>query len=169
MKKIVKLALFLGCVAAISGLILGFVYSFTEPIIEERTAEAEKASLEVMYPGAEFNTIDYTDESKTIIGVYEAVGKGYVFKATTTGYNSSTPIICMISISNDGVLENVVVLQQQETKGFGSKCFEEENIQNLYIGKTSSDKIDTISSATFTSEAMQKIIAKSFEAYEKVK
>jgi len=169
MKKTIKLALFLGIVAAISGLILGFVNSLTEPIIEERSLAAEKANLELMYPGAEFKTVDYTDEDGTILGVYKVEGKGYIFKATGTGYNSSTPIICLIGIGEDGKVSNVVALQQQETNGFGSKCFEEENIQKLYIGKDSGDSVDMMAGATFTSTAMKDMITKAFEAYEKVK
>lgn len=169
MKKTIKLALFLGIVAAISGLILGFVNSLTEPVIQERSLVAEKANLELMYPGAEFKQVNYTDESGTILGVYEAVGEGYIFKATGTGYNSSNPIICLIGITKDGAIDNVVPLQQQETNGFGARCFEQSNIDNLYVGAKSADEVDMLSGATLTSTAMKNMITKSFEAYEKIK
>ncbi len=169
MKKTIKLALFLGIVAALSGLILGFVNSLTEPIIQERAVASEKANLELMYPGADFKIIEYNDESGTVIGAYEVTGKGYIFKATATGYNSSTPIIALVGITNDGKIDNVVALQQQETNGFGSRCFEESNIKSLYIGAQSEADVDMLAGASFTSTAMKEIMAKSFEAYKKVK
>ena len=62
MNKTIKLAVFLGIVAAISGLLLGFVNSITEPIIEAKALEAEKANLEIMYPNGEFDVANYKDE-----------------------------------------------------------------------------------------------------------
>jgi len=169
MKKTIKLALFLGIVAAISGLVLGFVNSLTEPIISGRSIVAEKANLELLYPDTEFKSIDFKDETGTVVGAYEAVGKGYIFKATGTGYNSSNPIVCLVAISNDGKVENVVALEQQETNGFGARCFESGNIQNLYVGRSSGNDVDMLAGATFTSTAMKNIITKSLETYADIK
>ena len=58
MNKIIKLVVFLGVVSAISGLLLGFVNDITAPIIEKNANAAEYATLEVMYPGAEYSKLD---------------------------------------------------------------------------------------------------------------
>ena len=62
MNKIVKLVLFLGIVSAVSGLLLGFVNDLTAPIIEKNANAAEYATLEVMYPGAEYEKLDITND-----------------------------------------------------------------------------------------------------------
>lgn len=169
MKKTLKLALFLGVVAAISGLLLGLVNDITAPVIAENALKAEKANLEIMYPGSEFEPIDYVDNDGVVSGIYSVDGKNYIFKASATGYNSSTPIIVLVGLNKDGKIDKVVALQQQETNGFGSRCFETENIKSLYIGKTNANEVDMLAGATFTSTAMKTIMANVFEAYEAIK
>ena len=51
MKKTIKLVLFLAIVSAISGLSIGYVNSFTEPVIKENAIAAEMKNLEVIFPG----------------------------------------------------------------------------------------------------------------------
>ena len=169
MNKTIKLAVFLGVVAAISGLLLGFVNSITEPIIEAKALEEEKANLELMYPNGEFEVVNYSDDDDVIISVYKANGTDYVFKATAIGYNSSTPIIALVGVDSKGAITNVVTLQQQETNGIGSKVFESENINNLYVGKDNINDIDMLSGATFTSTAMKTIMTNVFEALGEMK
>lgn len=169
MNKTIKLAVFLGVVAAISGLLLGFVNSITEPIIEAKAIEEEKANLEIMYPNGKFEIVSYKDEDNVIISAYKANGSDYVFKATAVGYNSSTPIIALVGVDSKGAITNVVALQQQETNGIGSKVFDQENINNLYVGKNNIDDIDTFSGATFTSSAMKTIMTNVFEALGEIK
>lgn len=169
MNKTLKLVLFLAIVSAISGLSIGIVNSFTTPIINENAIAAEKKNLEVIYPGGKFTAIDYSDSEGIVIGAYKVEGQGYIFKTTATGYNSSTPIIILIGMDNDGTITNVIDLQQAETSNIGSRCFEEDNIKSLYIGKTIDEEPDMYTGATFTSTAMKTMIIKAQEAYGKVK
>ncbi len=169
MKKTIRLAAFLGVVAAISGLLLGFVNSITEPIIEAKALEEEKANLQIMYPNGEFEIVDYNDADGVVISVFKANGTDYVFKATATGYNSSTPIIALVGIDSKGTITNVIALQQQETNGIGTKVFDKENINSLYVGKATIDDIDMLSGATFTSSAMKTIMTNVFEALSEIK
>jgi len=169
MKKTIKLVVFLAIVSALSGLCIGLVNSITEPIINENKIAAEKVNLEKMYPGAEFKSLDYSDEDGVIIGAYEVVSKGYIFKGKATGFNSSIDIIVLVGMDKNGTITNVIALQQSETKGFGSKCFDANNINNLYIGKKVNEEVDILSGATYTSNAMKEIMAKAQEAYGKVK
>ena len=169
MNKTFKLALFLGVVAAISGLVLGFVNSVTAPVIEANAIKAEKANLEVMYPGADFKILDYADSDGIITGAYKVNGSSFIFKGTATGYNSSTPIIVLVGITKDGKVDKLVALQQQETSNFGARCFEADNVKKLYLNKTSAEEVDMLAGATFTSTAMKNILTEAFEAYGKVK
>ena len=169
MKKTVQLVLFLAIISFISGLSIGVINSFTEPVIEANAIKAENKNLELIFPGANFEAKDYVDDDGVIIGVYEVENTGYVFKATATGYNSSTPIICLIGMDNDGTIVNVVALEQQETSGVGSKCFETNNIEKLYMNKKLNENIDSITGATFTSNAMGKMITSAWKAYENIK
>ena len=167
--KTFKITLFLAIVACLSGLSIGLVNSFTSPIIEQNAIAAEKQNLELIFPNGDFTSIDYKDDDGVITGVYKVSDKGFVFKATAKGYNASNPIVTLIGMDSDGVIVNVVALEEQETKGVGTKCFEEENVQSLYIGKTLDQQVDGVTGATFTSEAMKTMIAKAQEAFREVK
>lgn len=159
MKKALLLVLFLGVVSAISGLCVGYVNSITEPIIQEKLIAAEKENLEMMFPGAEFAALDMSDDAGYVQGVYEVAGQGYAVKIQTTGYNSSTPIIALVGFDSNGTITGVMALQQQETDGFGSKVFKEENISSLFVGKGIDQTTDLLSGATVTSTAMQNAIS----------
>ena len=153
MKKILKLVLFLGIVSAVSGLLLGFVNSITDPLIKEAAVKAEKANLEIMYPGAEFepageNLVDGT----TILGIYEAKNNGYIFKLWGKGYASSG-ITVLAGFDYDGTLQKIVALEQQETNGFGSKVFDQ--LESLYVGSALGDEPNMLAGATVTSNAMK--------------
>ena len=77
----------------------------------------------------------------------------------TTGFNSGTPIILLVGFNNEGAIDDLVCLQAQETEGFGSRVFEAENIQKLFVGKTLDQQTDILAGATVTSSACQKAIA----------
>ena len=126
-------------------------------------------NLELIFPNGNFTAVDYTDDDGVITGVYKVADKGFVFKASAKGYNASNPIVTLIGMDTEGVIVNVVALEEQETKGVGTKCFEEENVQKLYIGKTLDQQVDGITGATFTSEAMKTMIGKAQEAFREVK
>ena len=156
MGKIIKLALFLAVVAGISGAALSAVYEVTNPIIQEAKIAAEKENLVKIYASATFEAKE-TDlsEYKTIAGVYEAVGQGYVYKCSVVGYGgASAPIEFLIALDNDGTYKGYVVLScTGETKGFGDKV-SLPDFANSIIGKNIGDSIDTISGATISSKAV---------------
>ncbi len=152
MKKIAYLACFLAIISAVAGGALAFVNSLTAPVIQEMSIAAEKENLELIFPGASFVEMDYTDESGLIQGVYEAEGKGYVFKVEAYGY-SSTPIQYMIAFDSEGKTVGFTVLSHQETSGFGSRVFE-DGYTNEVLSRTSADAYPLLSGATVTSKAV---------------
>lgn len=159
MKKAIQLVLFLGIISLISGVAVGYVNGITEPIIQESLLASELTNLEAMYPGAEFTALEVSDDSGYVQGAYEVVGEGYAVKVETTGYNSSTPIIALVGFDSDGTISGLMAIQQQETDGFGTKCFDDANIDSLYVGKTLDESVDLLSGATVTSTALQNAIS----------
>lgn len=154
MKKIAYLACFLAVISAIAGGTLAAVNSLTAPIIEEMGISAEKANLELIFPGAAFKEVEYTDESGLVKGVYEAEGKGYIFKIETFGY-SSTPVMFLLAFDAEGKTVGFKALSHQETSGFGARVFEED-YTNQVLSKSSADSYDLLSGATVTSTAVVK-------------
>ena len=149
MKKSLYLAFFLAVICAIAGAALTAFNNITEPIIKEAAIAKEKANLELIYPGAEFAEVPFEDDTGLVEAVYEAKGKGYVFKCRGMGY-SSNGFTFMIAFNNDGHVGGYVVLEHQETSGFGARLFEQEHI-NTIMSLSSSDAFPTLSGATLTS------------------
>ena len=155
MKKILRLLGFLGMISALAGLSLGFVNGLVEPVIAENSRKAEEISLHAIFPDTQFQTIPYSDPDGIVEAVFHAEGKGYVVKTHAIGFNSSTEIVLLIGFDEDGNTVAMKPLQQQETNGFGSRNFQEENIEKLYLHKSMGDDIELLSGATFTSKAIR--------------
>lgn len=169
MLKILKLTLFLAVVAGLSGAALSSVNGVTAPLIQEQKIAKDKAGLEKIYAGAEFIPVENTDTSEypAIQAIYEAQGKGYIYKCSVTGYGgASTPIVYLIALDNDGTYKGYEVSDcSGETKGFGSKI-DEQPFKDGIIGKNIGDSIDTIAGATISSEAVVNGIEEATAHYE---
>lgn len=158
MKKNLHLFLFLAVVAAISGLLIGYVNSIVDPLIKANDVKAENQNLAKIFPDSTFTELTYDKSDGTVLKVYRAEGAGYVVKATAVGYNASDPLIVLIGFDNEGQTVAVIPLQMQETNGYGSRCFEENNIADLYLGRALNEDVGLLSGATLTSQAMKTAI-----------
>ncbi len=169
MKKMIISVLFLAFVSAIAGAAVTFFNDMTAPIIAVNAEREEQATLRKMYPDGEFTEISGYTESEEILAVYEVKGQGYIVKGTATGYNTSTPIIVLVGFDQNGVSTGMLPLQQQETSGYGSRCFETEFSVPAYSGKSSAEEVDMLSGASRTSEALKKIMEAAFTAVQEVR
>ncbi len=165
MKKTILLTVFLAVVAGLSGAALSLVNSITAPIIEEAAIAKEKENLVKIYADGEFVQVEADlSEYEGLAGVYEAKGKGYVYKCSVQGYGS-TPIVFLIALDNDGTYKGYEVIDcSSETSGFGSKVAEEPFISSVK-GKNIGDSIDVISGATISSSAVVDGISAATEHY----
>ncbi|MDY5251707.1 MAG: FMN-binding protein [Erysipelotrichaceae bacterium] len=156
MKKIAYLTCFLAIVCAVAGGALTMVNNMTAPIIDSMAIEAEKANLELIYPGAEFAEVENTDDTGLILGIYEASGKGYVYKLQNTGY-ASTPYQFLIAFNMDGTVGGYKMLSSNETSGFGARAWEAD-YTNSILALTSSDAFPLLSGATVTTTGVVEAI-----------
>lgn len=164
MKRALYLAFFLAVIGALSGALLSFTYSLTQPVIDQQMVKKEEANLIKIFPNADFKQVDFKGEKGSLIqGVYEATGEGYVFKIKSQGYKDN--IEYMIGISTDGKITGYEVLAIAETSGIGTKVAEAP-FKDSVVGKDVEDKIDTISGATVSSTAVIKGINEAVEYYE---
>lgn len=159
MNKTIKLLLFLGIISALSGLCIGFVNGFAEPIIEANDAKVLQASLNEIFPDCTFETLEVNDDSGYIDNVYKASNGGYIIETSGIGYNASSPISILIGFDETGKIVSIQTLSQQETNGYGSRCFEDSTIESAYLNRTLDEEVDMVSKATFTSTAMKNMIS----------
>lgn len=167
-------------ITLVAGLLLGFVYELTkEPIRLQKEKKVREACMAV-FPG---NGMDFKEEEYTLsdelleelknngvtIGtVYAAVDasgekKGYVVQTTSSeGYGGK--IVLYAGITVEGILNDISILQINETPGLGLQAgkvlvpqFHNKPATAFAYTKTGSQsdkEIDAISGATITTKAV---------------
>lgn len=182
MNKIIKNALILTAITLISGSLLGLVYEITkEPIaraqenakqeaykavladadsFEDMTVEEEKAAGPLVAAGYDADSITGVAVAK------DASGKeiGYVITVTShEGYGGDIEI--SVGILNDGTVKGIEMLSISETAGLGMKAkepefknqFQDKQVNMFFYtksGESGDDKIDALSGATITTNAV---------------
>lgn len=163
MKKIIHLTVFLALISALAGGILAYVNQITDPIIQEQKIAKVKASLEEIFPGAsEFKEVSFEDETGKVTNAYEAVGKGYAFAVSVTGYKDT--ISFLVGYDTTGKVVGFKVTYLNDTPGIGSRVGDAE-FANGVVGKNAGDDVDTLSGATVSSKAVVSGIEAAAAAY----
>ena len=162
MNKTIKLLLFLAITSGLSGIAIGSLNEVLKPIIEENDYKELLVNINEIFQDSDFEILNYT--ISTVKSVYRVEDKGYVVETTAIGYNNNTAIDILIGFDKEGTIIAIKTLAQQETNGYGSKCFEEANIEKNYLNKKIDEDVDMVSGATLTSNAMKKMINEAREA-----
>ncbi|MDD3340336.1 MAG: RnfABCDGE type electron transport complex subunit G [Lachnospiraceae bacterium] len=182
MKGIMKTTAILTIITLVAGIFLGTVYEITKEPIANEQARAKQDACKAVFEGADsFESVSqgdddlekYLDEngypSQSVNEVLEAKDAGgetlgYVFDVTTSeGYGGD--IQFTMGVQSDGTLNGISVLSISETAGLGMKAdtdafkdqFKDKNVEKFAYtktGETGDDKIDAISGATITTNAM---------------
>ena len=166
MNKTIKLLLFLGIISGLSGIAIGSLNDVLEPIIEENDYKTLLVNINEIFPDSDFEISDYEDS--VVKSIYKVKDKGYVVETSAIGYNNNSAIDILIGFDNEGTIIAIKTLSQQETNGYGSKCFEDSNIEKNYLNKTIDEDVDMVSGATLTSNAMKKMINSARDALKEL-
>lgn len=156
MKKNIKNLSVFVCICTIITVLLAITNSFTAPIIaQNQAASANKALLEVMPEGQDFETVDMTSFTlpQSVVEVYkETSGKGHVIKLVTAGYGNDMIIMCGVDIN--GVVTGAVCISSNETLG------KEKTYGQSFINKDAAgvDAVETIAGATKTTQAYKNAV-----------
>ena len=183
MDKIIKNTLILTVITVVSGLLLGLVYDITkEPIAIAQENTRQEAFRSVLPDAASFEEYEGYDAEKAGALLVEngydpdeisdaVTGKdaggeivGYVVNVIShEGYAGDIEI--SVGIASDGTVTGIEMLSISETAGLGMKAaeadfkdqFKDKSVQKFTYTKTGEDgddKIDAISGATITTNAV---------------
>ncbi len=156
MKKNLKNLFVFVCICTVITLLLATTNSITSPIIaKNQNASANKALLEVMPNGKGFEKVDISKFAlpSTVTEAYkETSNAGYVIKLVTAGYGPDMVIMC--GVDSNGIVTGAVCLSSNETLG------KEKTYGEAFANKDAAgvDSVDTIASATKTTEAYKNAI-----------
>lgn len=182
MNKIIKNTAVLTAITLVAGCLLGLVYEVTkEPIAvaqENAKQEAYRAVLADAENFVEYTDFDeaeaveiiseagYTDDVDEVVVAEDGSGKviGYVVSVTShDGYGGD--ISLSVGILNDGTVKGIEMLSISETAGLGMKAneaefkdqFKDKQVEKFAYtksGEEGDDKIDALSGATITTNAV---------------
>jgi Na+-translocating ferredoxin:NAD+ oxidoreductase subunit G len=166
-------------ISAVMAAALGFVYSVTKEPIEKANKAKEIQAIKEVLPS--FNN-DPTKEVKVIDGLtfypakHDGKPVGYAVK-TFTDKGFSGRFDLMVGFNPDGSIHNIVVLEQKETPGLGTKMKEpkfKDQFNKLNVGslqgkvlkvKKDGGTIDAITAATISSRAFCDGVQKAYNLF----
>ena len=170
-------------ITVVSGLLLGIVYDITkEPIAEAQENTKQEAFRAVLADASSFETMEDFDASEAlsileengytsdeITEIAEGVDDsgetvGYVINVTSReAYDGDLEV--SVGIATDGTVKGIEMLSISETAGLGMKAdeadfkdqFKDKKVEKFSYtksGESGDDKIDAISGATITTNAV---------------
>lgn len=183
MNKIIKNTLILTVITVISGLLLGVVYGITkEPIAAAQEKTKQDAYRAVLSDASEFAAYDgfNADDASALLAdngyssdAITEVAEGLDDSGETVGYVISVQsseaydgtLTLSVGIAADGTVKGVEMLDISETAGLGMKAdeaefkdqFKDKQVEKFSYtksGEAGDDKIDAISGATITTNAV---------------
>ena len=182
MNNIVKNTLILTAITVVSGLLLGVVYDITkEPIAQAQENTKQEAYRTVLSDASEFETVEFdADAAASLLSengytsdVITEIAEGMDAGGATVGYVISVQsseaydgsLSLSVGIASDGTVKGIEMLEISETAGLGMKAdeaefkdqFKDKSVQKFTYTKTGEDgddKIDAISGATITTNAV---------------
>ena len=166
--SVIKTALILFAITALSATLLAVLNSITAPLIAENSAKNQQEALKAVMDGTEnFEELAVTESmietaAKTgseINSLYAAKNgselSGYCAIITTSGYDSGLQIAAGVDL--DGKVTGVKIISSNETPGLGQNAAKPEFL-NQYIGVVKNgagdNEINAISGATMTSDGV---------------
>ncbi len=197
MNKIVKNTLILSAITIVAGCLLGLVYEITKaPIAQAQENAKQEAYKTVLADAAEFTVDETLDPAKAADALLEAGYSGdditeveeakdasgevmgYVITVTShEGYGGDIKI--SVAILSDGTVKGIEMLEISETAGLGMKADEDE-FKNQFkdkqvekfsytkSGEDGDDKIDALSGATITTNAVTNAVDSALVYFQNV-
>lgn len=169
MKNILRYGLTLMLICAIAAGVLAYTYENTQKVIELNKAKERDLLLRELLPEA-IEFVPSSNKPKSIdplvnineiyIGKRDGKEVGKVWEVSTKGYSSD--IVLLVAVNDDGVIEKVKVVSQQETPGLGTEVTK-DNFLGQFIGKKEPNlevkkNITPVSGATISSSAVVRAI-----------
>ena len=164
--SVLKPAVVLVVICAIVGFLLGTVNNLTLPtIMANREARAWATYSSLIPEASDFVALE-CDVPGVTACMEAADGRGFAITAQAKGYSSQVPMA--VAFDDEGVITNVIGMDNTETPGLGTKV-KEPAFTDQFIGRAAEpitlDDIDAITGATISSKAALAALNEAIEAY----
>lgn len=169
MKEFVIPTLVLGIICLVITAFLSVTYEVTQPIIDENNRRIAEESRSLVLSEADGFEEVQGEFSENTVDVYAATnGAGYAITTTARGYDSD-PLKIMVGIKDDGTIERINILANNETPGLGSKVSNESFTDQVKGMDRNLEGYTMIAGATRSSTAVRRAIETAYDVYDQVK
>lgn len=169
-EDLLKPVIVLLCISLAAAVLLGFVNSKTEPIIEENTRiKAEQTRSAVLEGAKGFEEMKGDYAVYDIDSVYkETSGLGYVITSTKKGYGGD--VVVTLGLDPSGKIVGISADVKTETQGVGSKAGEAKFLDNFLglSGNGAATGVDSITGASYSSAAVKNAVNAALNAFDKI-
>ena len=168
-EDLLKPVIVLLCISLAVAVLLGFVNSKTEPIIQENARVKAEQTRSAVLPGAKgFEEIEGNFTALDIDSAYkETSGLGYVLTSSHKGYGGD--VVVTVGLDPDGKIVGISADVKTETQGVGSKTGEAKYLDQ-YLGQSGpAASVDTLTGATYSSNAIRNSVNAILAAFDKIK
>jgi len=176
MRNIFKLSISLFIIAAVSGAILGMVYTVTKEPIVKRIKLEEKKALKNIFPEATSFSLTTGKDNYVYYKVYiKNKLIGYAIDASGKGFGGTIKI--KVGMNFNKTIRSIIVTNQNETPGLGTRIksekftdqFMNKTLKQVLLKKDSrKGTIDAITGATISSRAVSEAVQKSITEFLKI-
>ena len=162
----------LAVICLVTSLLLAVTNSFTAPVIEENERRVAQAAYHELLPTAEtFDTVEGWTTPNVLEIVTDPASGSYVIKAQGQGFGGMVPVI--VAFGSDGTIIAVKFLENSETKGYGSRLYEQPEWASQFTGMPAENfaisDIDALSGATMSTEGAVAGINAAIDGFNEVK
>lgn len=171
-------------ITIISGFSLGYVNELTVGPIEKGKIERKVNALKLVLPSFDNNPVEdiqliKSPLAKDSVEVYPAFENNQFVGAAIIGSTEkgfSGLIKVMVGFKPDGAIQNIVVLEQKETPGLGTKMKDEKFLAQFrdkdpsaFDLKVTKDggEVDALTGATITSRAFGEAVQMAYDEFMK--
>jgi len=180
----INMVVSLFAITIISGFSLGYVNEMTIDPIREGKIERKVNALKLVLPQFDNNPVEdvqliKSDLAKDSVEVFPAFSNNQFVGAAVIGSTEkgfSGLIKLMVGFKPDGTIQNIVVLEQKETPGLGTKMKDEKFLAqfrekkpsafNLKVTKDGGE-VDALTGATITSRAFGVAVQMAYDEFMK--
>lgn len=157
---IIKMAVILMVICAVTSAILGAVNMITAPVIADIAAQKTADAYNAVLPTTgEYTAVEYTGNIAGVSAV-ATCEEGTVVEMSVSG--SQSMLALAIGVDKDGAITGVSVIDHGETPGLGAKSADPESpFRDSFIGQTAGMALDkkggevlALTGATITSQAI---------------
>ena len=182
---LVNMVVVLFCITLVASAGVGSIYQVTKEPIEKTLADAEANAVKDVLNGIDFEQVSPADTTYKQLAIYRALKGGevvaYAVKSTNLtrdGFNGKFTL--MVGYTLDGTVNNVAVVEQNETPGLGSNMCKADNPlyrgvvgqntgEQLAAGKLAVTKdggeVDALTAATISSRAYLNAVEVAYAAF----